>query len=114
MGGVGFGRPLLCRPWSYAAPRDRKGFSVPYVYGSVHDWDLNDNGIYGQFYGNGDVDGVFVWPNLSVRRAPVSNRIEAETFVDKVVAYETFLYSGTGVLLSPGWPRSALIAWTDW
>jgi Peptidase family C25 len=66
-----------------------------------------------QFYDNGDIDGVFVWPDLSVGRAPVSNSAEAETFVAKVIAYESF-FTPDGVLLSPSWPRGVVIASADW
>lgn len=53
-----------------------------------HDWDLNDNGYYGQYDGNTSIDGVDYWADLSVGRAPVESEAEARAFVDRVIAYE--------------------------
>jgi len=58
---------------------------------SAHDWDLNGNGIYGQYSWLGDQDGVIGLPNLSVGRAPVRDAAEAARFVDKVLDYEKSL-----------------------
>ena len=53
-----------------------------------HDWDSGGNGLYGQWNGNGDLDGVRYRADVSVGRAPVESAAEAKTFVDKVLAYE--------------------------
>ena len=55
-----------------------------------HDWDLLDNGIYGQYANDNDFDGVSYRADISIGRAPVSNGDEANAFVNKVIAYEQF------------------------
>ena len=80
-----------------------------------HDWDLNDNKIYGQSKidytqtDNSDFDGVEFRADVSVGRAPVSKVIEAKTFVDKVIAYEQFR-NPDGSMLPLAWPSKMLIA----
>jgi len=61
----------------------------------LHDWDANDNGLYGQYNSNSSdaiaqIDGVNLCASVAVGRAPVSSQAEAKTFVDKVLAYERF------------------------
>lgn len=62
-----------------------------------HDWDQNDNGIYGQYYvkkiaGNTydvvSIDGVDFEPDLMVGRASVENGSQAWNFIQKVLNYE--------------------------
>ncbi|HSW03797.1 C25 family cysteine peptidase [Aquabacterium sp.] len=60
---------------------------LPYVYYPPHDWDALDNGVYGQYVGGADVDGVHWTTDLSVGRAPVQSGGEAQAFVDKAMAY---------------------------
>jgi hypothetical protein len=60
---------------------------LPYVYFPPHDWDALDNGLYGQYVGGADVDGVHWTTDLSVGRAPVQSGAEAQAFVDKAIAY---------------------------
>lgn len=72
-----------------------------------HDWDLLDNGIYGQHAREKEFDGVSYRADISVGRAPVSNADEANAFVNKVIAYEKF--SGPdGKLLDLAWPTRML------
>ncbi|MCB9792509.1 MAG: hypothetical protein H6741_07240 [Alphaproteobacteria bacterium] len=55
-----------------------------------HDWDLLDNGLYAQATpSDANVDGVDYQTDVSVGRAPVRAAVEAQTFVDKVKAYES-------------------------
>lgn len=85
----------------------------PFVWEPPHHWDINDNGVYGQYYGDNDLDGVLYRTDVSVGRAAVSSGDEAGTFVDKVIAYESFR-DPDGNLLDPNWPRRLLFASTDW
>jgi len=55
-----------------------------------HDWDLNDNEVYGQHDGTSQVDGVDYHADLSLGRASVETESEARAFVDKVLAYEKY------------------------
>jgi hypothetical protein len=86
---------------------------IPYVYVPAHDWDALDNGLYGQFVNGQDVDGVVWRTDVSVGRAPVSSLTEANTFVDKVIAYERFRASD-GSWLNSDWPRRLVFAASNW
>jgi hypothetical protein len=85
---------------------------IPYVYEPAHDWDALDNGLYGQYVGGEDVDGVHWQTDLSVGRAPVQSASEATTFVDKVIAYERYAQrfrpSGSS------WTRRVFIGASNW
>jgi hypothetical protein len=87
---------------------------IPYVYFPAHDWDALDNGLYGQYVDGADVDGVVWHTDVSVGRAPVQSATEAETFVDKVIAYESYGGSGGLVRLTASWPRRLLILSSNW
>ncbi|MEP7306665.1 MAG: C25 family cysteine peptidase [Acidobacteriota bacterium] len=89
-------------------------FSIPYVYFPEHDWDALGNGLYGQYNGSGDLDGVVLAADVSVGRAPVDSAAQAEAFVAKVVAYESFRSPATGFSLDGNWPRRVLLASSDW
>ncbi|HEX5110827.1 MAG TPA: C25 family cysteine peptidase [Vicinamibacterales bacterium] len=86
---------------------------IPYVHVPAHDWDALDNGLYGQFVGGRDVDGVIWQTDVSVGRAPVQSATEAGTFVDKVIAYEKFV-APDGTWLDGDWPRRIVIASSNW
>lgn len=73
-----------------------------------HDWDLNDNGYYGQYVAANSIDGVDYWADLAVGRAPVQSGDEARAFVDKVIAYEQ--HDG----LPASFGRSLLIGAANW
>ena len=88
-------------------------FQIPYVYQPAHDWDALDNGLYGQYVGGADVDGVHWQTDVSVGRAPVQSEAEAETFVDKVIGYESFGDSRF-VPIDGDWPRRVLLASSNW
>ena len=64
------------------------GYSRP----GKHDFDTNNNGIYGQSHWMGgsevSLDQVDFWPDVWVGRAPADTGAEAAGFVDKVIAYE--------------------------
>lgn len=50
------------------------------------DWDANGNGVFGEVE-----DGVDLYPDIWVGRAPVENPAEAETFLANIAAYEDCL-----------------------
>jgi Peptidase family C25 len=87
---------------------------IPYVYVPDHDWDALDNGLYGQYHSYADVDGVHWQADVSVGRAPVQSAAEAQVFVDKVIAYESYGGSGGLVRLSGTWPQRLLILSSNW
>ena len=85
---------------------------IPYVYEPEHDWDAVGNGLYGQYVGGKDVDGVHWRTDISVGRAPVQSGTEAATFVDKVIAYERFgaRYRPSGT----DWVSGVFIGASNW
>ena len=83
--------------------------------GVGHDWDVLANGgrgLYGQRPAGGD-DGISYWADLSVGRAPVDTTDNANTFVDKVIAYEQFRMPD-GTPINADWPCRALYIAFDW
>lgn len=89
-------------------------FTVPWVYVPEHAWDAAGNGVYGQNHADGtDIDGVVLRTDLSVGRAPVEDATQAQTFVDKTLAYERAA-GGWGLLADRDWPRRMLLASSDW
>lgn len=88
-------------------------FSGTYGVPGHHDWDLLNNGIYGQHTNDADLDGVSYMPDISIGRAPVSNTDQANAFVDKVIAYEQFR-SSDGTPLDTNWPRRFLLTSSNW
>jgi hypothetical protein len=85
----------------------------PYVFEPDHHWDLVENQVYGQYHWGNDLDGVIYHPDVSVGRAAVSSGADADAFVDKVIAYESFR-APDGGLLDFDWPSRVVIASTDW
>ena len=90
-----------------------ESITIPYVYFPPHDWDALDNGLYGQYVGGLDADGVVWQADLSVGRAPVQSAAEADAFVDKVISYERFT-TPDGSSLNGSWPRRLVIAADNW
>lgn len=78
-----------------------------------HDWDLANNGIYGQHTGGGTLDGVEYHADVSVGRVPASTGAEADAFVDKLLAYEQ-MRGPDGTALDPEWTKRVLIAAANW
>src|SRR5262249_56977595 len=54
-----------------------------------HDWDLDDNGVYGGKWG-GNPDGFDLVSDIGVARAPVRTAQQVEELVDKVLTYARF------------------------
>ena len=78
----------------------------------LHDWDLTNNGVYGQ-HADVDLDGVNFTPTVSLGRASVGTADEAAAFVDKVIAYEK-LEHPDGTRLDVDWLRSVVIVSENW
>jgi hypothetical protein len=83
-----------------------------YNLSGVHDWDLLDNGLYGQCYGTNNIDGVDFAADIGLGRAPVGSAAEADAFVTKVIAYEQ-LRRPDGTALSLDWPRRLTLVSTN-
>lgn len=81
---------------AYYASLRRPGWLAIAGLSGARDWDANGNGAYGQYSYAGDVDGVSYALDLALGRAPVRGEMEARHFVDKVLAYETYQFKGTG------------------
>jgi hypothetical protein len=79
----------------------------------LHDWDLLNNGVYGQHVHMTDHDGVDYQADISVGRAPVSTTAQAEAFVNKVIAYEKFRRPDNTSLTS-NWTRKLLLISSNW
>ena len=78
-----------------------------YVSGTTHDWDADNNGIYGERYG-GEVDGVNGLEDIYVGRAPVETLEETAIFIDKLIRYERFT-DKDGFLLPSDFAVSVLL-----
>lgn len=63
-------------------------YSPTYDIPGKHDWDLLDNGLYGQWSETENLDGIDYYSDVYIGRAPVKNVAEANIFIDKVIAYE--------------------------
>lgn len=79
----------------------------------LHDWDLINNGIYGQHIYNTDHDGIDYQADVSVGRAPVSSTSQADAFVNKVIAYEKFR-KPDNTPLNSSWARKLLLISSNW
>lgn len=55
-------------------------------------WDGNRNGIWGEPIDGHAAKDIDLVPEVFVGRAPVSNRLEAENFVEKIIQYETYVH----------------------
>jgi hypothetical protein len=88
-------------------------FGRTYEKSGRHDWDLLDNGVYGQHTRERSFDGVVFRTAISVGRAPISTAQQATAFVNKVIAYEQFRRPD-GTLLDVTWSRRMLFVSDNW
>ncbi len=65
-------------------------FGPNYSLPGRHDWDYNNNRIYGQHELGVDFDPINWNSDIIVGRAAVSSPADADNFVNKVIAYEKF------------------------
>jgi hypothetical protein len=81
--------------------------------GSFNDWDANQNGYFGEIGGQIrpgllNLDKADLDPDIAVGRVPVSTLAEIQTYVDKVIRYESTAQNSS-------WARRALLlATTSW
>ncbi len=81
-----------------------------------HDWDADDNGIYGERYG-GEIDQVNGLCDVFVGRIPVETESEAGTVIDKIINYEMYMGEdefGLPFILPGDFAVSVLLAAQDW
>ncbi len=88
-------------------------FGPSYNIPGRHDWDYNNNRIYGQHEGITEFDPINWNSDICVGRAPASNPSEAEVFVNKVVAYEQFRRADGG-FLDPNYVDKMLLVSENW
>ncbi|MGE0085396.1 MAG: C25 family cysteine peptidase [Desulfococcaceae bacterium] len=83
-----------------------------YGLSGLHDWDILDNGLYGQHTNGNNFDGVSFSVDVGLGRAPVGSVTEAEVFVKKVIAYEQ-LREPDGTPLDLNWARRMTLVSTN-
>jgi hypothetical protein len=88
-------------------------FGPNYGIAGKHDWDANNNRLYGQHEYTSDFDPVNWHADIMVGRAPASTPAEAEVFVDKVLAYEKFRMED-GTSLDRNYLDKMLLVSTNW
>lgn len=90
---------LLPARYSYiednvAIPEDRYLSDLYYadIYdaqGNFSSWDSNENGVYGEWYGNEPAaDIIDLYPDVYVGRLPCRNKVEVKIMVKKIINYE--------------------------
>jgi Peptidase family C25 len=77
-----------------------------------HDWDLTDNGVYGQHAGS-NLDGINFTPTVSLGRASVRTARQANAFVNKVIAYEKY-ERPDGTRLDSNWTKRVVLVSENW
>jgi hypothetical protein len=66
------------------------GIFTDYYYSDLSgDWDLNDDGKYGQWGVDDQDGGVDFYPEVYVGRIPINNPAEVEAICEKIVAYSS-------------------------
>lgn len=88
-------------------------FGPFYGLAGRHDWDYNNNRIYGQREGNSQFDPINWNSDIAVGRAPASNPSDAAIFVRKVITYERFR-GEDGRYLDPTYVDKMLLVSEDW
>jgi len=83
--GSGYEEPCFISELYYADIYDE--------YGEFSSWDTNNNGIYGEWFGNVSEDpDIDLYPDVSVGRLACRNDFEVRTMVKKIIRYETSAY----------------------
>jgi len=90
------------------------GYSKP----GKHDFDTNNNGLYGQYHWNGSahetLDAVDLWSDVWVGRASVESGAQARAFVDKVLTYERLEMPDGGTGIDATYLQKVLYAAAYW
>ena len=95
--------------WGHGfAPSDLYYADLFKTNGGFDSWDMDGDGLYGEGQGNFPTDmndlnqdQVDLLPDVAVGRVPVSSVAELETYVKKVILYET--------TADPSWTKKALL-----
>ena len=89
-------------------------YSIP----GKHDFDLGNNGLYGQSHWNGTaevtLDGVDFNSDVWVGRVPVETAAHAKAYVDKVMTYEDLRVPGTAAPIDASYLRKIIYAADYW
>ena len=88
-------------------------FGPNYGIAGRHDWDFNNNRMYGQHEGSNEFDPINWHSDIIVGRAPSSSPAEATVFVNKVIAYEKFRMED-GTALDRNYLDKMLLVSTNW
>lgn len=88
-------------------------FGPGYGLAGKHDWDFNNNRIYGQHEGATAFDPINWNADVMVGRAPASTPGEADIFVNKVVSYEKFR-TPSGYQLDRNYVDKMLLVSENW
>ncbi len=89
-------------------------------YGEFSSWDTNNNGIYGEWFGNVSEDpDIDLYPDVSVGRLACRNGFEVRTMVKKIIRYETSTYGSEWfnkitVIAGDTYPESLNENWTGY
>lgn len=81
-----------------------------------HDWDADDNGIYGERYG-GELDKVNGFSDVLLGRAPVETPEKVDVFIDKIIQYESYTQKnefGFSILMPSNFAVSVLLGSENW
>jgi len=88
--------------------------------GNFSSWDTNDNGIYGEWFGDVAEDkDIDLYPDVYVGRLACRNKIEVKIMVKKIIDYETKTYnkewfSKIVVVAGDTYPESINPNWTGY
>ena len=110
--GSGYDEPRFISELYYADIYDSQG--------GFSSWDANNNGIYGEWFGNVSEDpDIDLYPDVSVGRLACRNEFEVKTMVKKIIRYETDTYSSEWfnkitVIAGDTYPESLNENWTGY
>jgi hypothetical protein len=89
-------------------------YSIP----GKHDFDTNNNGLYGQSHSNetGEVtlDGIDFNSDIWVGRVPAESSAQAKAYVDKVMTYEDLREPGSSAPVDSSYLRTIIYAADYW
>ncbi len=110
--GSGYEEPRFISELYYADIYDSQG--------DFSSWDTNNNGIYGEWFGNVSEDpDIDLYPDVSVGRLACRNELEVKTMVKKIIRYETSTYGNEWfnkitVIAGDTYPESLNENWTGY
>jgi hypothetical protein len=90
--------------------------TAEYTTSTLHDWDADGNGVYGETFG-GNLDAIADCADVYLGRAPLKTPAEADIFIDKVLRYERYVCLdayGIESLIPPDFAVSVLLGAQNW